>query len=122
MFASTRSNHRMLAAAIVANLLLAVVVGIGLTVRPANAGMLLPSQPARSDGVPGAGRGTSHGAALGGDGTTSSGTGSAGVQGTSSPGSGPSGAADRASQRPARPPPLAPRWPPRDAGWPRRWE
>jgi hypothetical protein len=55
MFASTRSNHRMLAAAIAANLLLAVVVGIGLTVRPANAGMLLASQPASSGSVPGVG-------------------------------------------------------------------
>ena len=46
MFASTRSNHRMLAAAIGVNLLLAVVVGIGMTVRPVNAGALLPSRPA----------------------------------------------------------------------------
>ena len=94
MFASTRSNHRMLAAAIAANLLLAVVVGIGLAVRPANAGMLLPSQPASLSALPGAGPGTARGVALGGDGTASSGTGSAGVQRTGSGGSGSSGAAD----------------------------
>ena len=95
MFASTRSNHRMLAAAIAANLLFAVVIGIGLTVRPANAGMLLPSQPASSSALPGAGPGTTRTVVLGGDGTTPSGTGGAGVQGTGTGGRGSSGAAEQ---------------------------
>jgi hypothetical protein len=55
MFARTTSNLRLLGGAIATNLLLAVVVGIGMTVRPVNAGMLLPARPAGVAAVPLAG-------------------------------------------------------------------
>ena len=92
MFASTPSNRRMLAAAIATNLLLAVVVGIGMTLRPANAGMLLPSEPASVAAGPAAAPGSVQDAGLRGGGPTSSGAGGTEGSGTRTRPSGSPGA------------------------------
>lgn len=46
MFQNTTSNRRHLAAAIAVNLTLAVVVALGILLRPLNVGMILPALPA----------------------------------------------------------------------------